>query len=72
MSKGFAYRDFHKIVEKVLHDHNITNKKYLSKPNVKTCYDMLPDTIKKSAMRWGCSDTIFKNDATEWLNAHWK
>lgn len=50
--------------------HDVIFEVFGSKPTneeIKGFWDMLPEEIKGTAIQWGCSDTVFRDDMYVWL-----
>ncbi len=39
----------------------------LNQDQLKVIFELLPETIRLAGFQWGLSDTVFKEDAFEWL-----
>ena len=53
--------------------HDVVYEVYDEKPSddfIKFCWDQLPDHIKGTAIKWGCGDTVFRDNMCEWLSEY--
>ncbi len=37
---------------------------------IKECWEMLPENIKGTSIKWGCNDTVFRDNMYEYLLKH--
>ena len=38
-----------------------------SNEEIKAFWDLMPEDIKGTAIQWGCSDSVFRDNMYEWL-----
>jgi len=39
---------------------------------IQEIWDSLPEHIKGTALQWGCSDSVFRDNMYEWLEKNYK
>lgn len=62
---------WHDVVVSVLNTLEITDKSYSDYAKLVKLYNKVPHNIRSTAVIWGSSDTVFRDDAYVWLLANW-